>query len=78
MYDNGRGVRQDYTEAVKWFKKAAENGSAGGQLKLGLSYLFGLGIQKDRTLAKEWFGKACDNGEQRGCEYYGKLNRGEM
>ena len=77
-YSAGRGVKQDYFEAVKWFKKAAENGSANGQLKLGLLYLVGQGIQKDRTLAKEWLGKACDNGEQRGCEYYGKLNRGEM
>ena len=77
-YTAGRGVRQDYTEAVKWFKKAAENGSKDGQFKLGMSYLIGVGIQKDRTLAKEWLGKACNNGEQRGCEYYGKLNRGEM
>ena len=77
-YVAGRGVRQDDTEAVKWFKKAAENGSADGQFKLGLAYLIGLGIQKDRTLAKEWLGKACDNGNQQGCEYYGKLNRGEL
>ena len=71
-------MEQDYFEAVKWFKKSAENGSENGQFKLGMSYLIGLGIQKDRTLAKEWFGKACNNGEQRGCEYYGKLNRGEL
>ena len=71
-------MRQDDTEAVKWVKKAAENGSADGQFKLGLAYLIGLGIQKDRTLAKEWLGKACDNGNQQGCEYYGKLNRGEL
>ena len=63
---------------MKWFKKAAENGGKEGQRKLGLSYLVGRGIQKDRTLAKEWLGKACDNGDQQGCEFYGKLNRGEM
>ncbi|MCK8908404.1 sel1 repeat family protein [Haemophilus influenzae] len=78
FYSAGRGVRTDYTEAVKWFKKSAENGSAIGQFKLGLSYLLGLGIQGDRTVAKEWLGKACDNGHQAGCEYYGKLNRGEL
>ena len=77
-YSAGRGVRQDVAEAVKWLKKAAENGSQNGQFKLGLSYLIGRGIQKDRTLAKEWLGKACDNGDQQGCEFYGKLNRGEM
>ena len=77
-YSAGRGVRQDDVEAVKWFRKAAENGGKEGQRKLGLSYLVGRGIQKDRTLAKEWLGKACDNGDQQGCEFYGKLNRGEM
>ena len=77
-YSTGRGVRQDDVEAVKWFKKAAGNGGKEVQRKLGLSYLVGRGIQKDRILAKEWFGKACDNGHQKGCEFYGKLNRGEM
>ena len=77
-YSAGRGVKQDDFKAVKWFKKAAENGSENGQFKLGLSYLIGRGIQKDRTLAKEWLGKACDNGDQQGCEFYGKLNRGEL
>ena len=78
MYSNGRGVKQDYAESVKWVTKAAENGSAAGQFKLGVAYLLGLSVQKDRTLAKEWLGKACDNGNQDGCEYYSKLNRGEL
>ena len=26
MYDNGKGVPQDYAEAVKWYRKAAEQG----------------------------------------------------
>jgi TPR repeat protein len=28
MYANGKGVSQDYTEAVKWYRKAAEQGAA--------------------------------------------------
>ena len=28
-YDNGQGVPQDYAEAVKWYRKAAEQGDAG-------------------------------------------------
>ena len=77
-YTEGRGVRQDYTEAVKWFRKAAEQGHANAQAILGFSYLLGKGVQVNKSLAKEWFGKACDNGDQNGCEYYGKLNRGEL
>ncbi|HHV7010317.1 TPA: tetratricopeptide repeat protein, partial [Haemophilus influenzae] len=77
MYKGRFGVKQDYFKAVKWYRKAAEQGYGGAQVMLGFSYLSGEGVQVNKSLAKEWFGKACDNGEQRGCEYYGKLNRGE-
>ena len=26
MYENGQGVAQDYTEAVKWYRKGADQG----------------------------------------------------
>ena len=78
MYDNGKGVKQDYFEAVKWYRKVAEQGNANAQVLLGFLYILGKGVQRNKALAKEWFGKACDNGDQEGCEYYGKLNRGEL
>ncbi|HHE9996489.1 sel1 repeat family protein [Haemophilus influenzae] len=78
MYENGKGVKQDDVEAVKWFRKAAEQGDANAQVALGSSYILGKGVQVNKSLAKEWFGKACDNGKKIGCEYYGKLNRGEL
>ena len=28
LYSNGEGVKQDYQEAVKWYKKSAEQGDA--------------------------------------------------
>lgn len=78
MYHYGRGVKQDDVEAVKWYRKAAEQGHAKAQFILGGLYLLGEGVQVNKSLAKEWLGKACDNGVQKGCEYYGKLNRGEL
>ena len=78
MYARGIGVKQDDFEAVKWYRQAAEQGYANAQALLGFSYLLGQGVQVNKSLAKEWFGKACDNGDQNGCEYYGKLNRGEL
>ena len=36
MYCNGDGVEQDYTEAVVWYRKAAEQGNAGAQFNLGV------------------------------------------
>ena len=77
-YEGGRGVKQDYFEAVKWYRQAAEQGYAQAQFMLGALYLLGKGVQVNKSLAKEWFSKACDNGEEIGCEYYGKLNKGEL
>jgi len=34
-YDNGQGVKQDYTEAARWYRKAAEQGYALAQFNLG-------------------------------------------
>ena len=38
MYYNGEGVTQDYKQAVKWWRKAAEQGDASAQYSLGLMY----------------------------------------
>ena len=75
---NKKGVKQDYFEAVKWYRQAAEQGYVKAQFILGGLYLLGKGVQVNKSLAKEWFGKACDNGYQDSCEYYGKLNRGKL
>ncbi|GHT32760.1 hypothetical protein AGMMS49592_0010 [Endomicrobiia bacterium] len=34
MYYKGEGVKQDYKEAIKWFKKAAEQGHSGAKTAL--------------------------------------------
>ena len=34
MYDNGRGVKQDYIKAVELYQKAAEQGHAEAQFNL--------------------------------------------
>ena len=75
MYDSGRGVRQDYTKAVQWYRKAAEQGQAEAQYNLGVMYEEGQGVSTNRKVAKEWFGKACDNGKQLGCDAYRELNQ---
>ena len=31
MYCHGNGVTQNYTEALKWYRKAANEGEAGAQ-----------------------------------------------
>ena len=38
MYELGKGVQQDYSEAAKWYKLSAEQGNAGAQNLLGLFF----------------------------------------
>ena len=75
MYYEGQGVRQDYAEAVQWYRKAAEQGLAEAQFNLGLMYYNGQGVRQNLVIAKEWYGKACDNGLQQGCDAYRELNQ---
>jgi hypothetical protein len=41
MYASGRGIAKDDTQAVYWFRKAAEQGHAKAQYNLGLMYDYG-------------------------------------
>ena len=36
MYIKGKDVKQDYKEAIKWFKKAASQGNADAQYNLDI------------------------------------------
>ena len=76
MYANGRDVRQDYAEAVRWYRQAAAQGFAAAQTLLGMMYENGRGVHQDLALAQEWFGKACQNGDQDGCDNYQRLKAG--
>ena len=61
-YANGEGVKQDFAEAVKWFRKAAEQGLAPAQFRLGCLYDDGKGVEKDRQEAIKWWRKAAKQG----------------
>ena len=62
MYEEGRGVAQDYAQAVAWYRKAADQGNANGQAGLGAMYANGWGIERDDTEAVAWFRKAVEQG----------------
>jgi TPR repeat protein len=63
MYDSGRGVAQDYAEAVKWYRRAAEQGDAGAQHNLGLMYDKGRGVAQDYVQAHKWLNFAATKGD---------------
>lgn len=53
---------KDYTEAFKWYEKAALSGFKTAEYNLGDMYYCGLGTDKDYEKAFEWFYKAALNG----------------
>jgi len=63
LYQNGQVVTQDYGEAAKWYRMAAELGDAYGQFKLGLLYYNGQGIPQNYVRAHVWFNLAASQGE---------------
>jgi hypothetical protein len=52
----------EFDKAAEWYRKAAEQGHAEAQVRLGLLYKKGTGVQKDLAKALEWFEKAAAQG----------------
>ncbi|KAF0234315.1 MAG: Peptidase C14 caspase catalytic subunit [Desulfovibrionaceae bacterium] len=63
----------NYTEAVKWFRKAAERGHAHSQGALGLAYYYGQGISQNYVESANAFRKAAEQGEPLSQAYIGMM-----
>src|SRR5206468_794252 len=59
-YYYGEGVEKNYAEAVKWYRKAAEQNNAEAQFKLGVCYANGQGMEKDNAEAVKWWRKSAE------------------
>ena len=62
LYYHGKGVPQDYEEAVKWYRRAANQGYAIAQFNLAILYNVGQGVSQDHKEAVKWYRKAADLG----------------
>lgn len=62
MYDEGKGVTQDYKKASKWYRLSAEQGKSGAQYNLGVMYIQGQGVTQDYVCAHMWLSFAADQG----------------
>lgn len=77
MYLEGKGVTQDYKEAVRWFGLAANQGNAEAQSFLGsIFHDGGKGVPQDYREAVKWYRLAAQQGhadsqEALGDFYYG-------
>jgi len=54
MYSDGEGVPQNYGEAVRWYRLAAEQEYSWAQYNLGWMYLHGEGLPQDNVEALNW------------------------
>jgi TPR repeat protein len=75
LFDSG--IKQygegHYTEALRLYQKAAEQGDAQAQFYLGVMYLNGQGVSQNDAKAVEWWQKATDQGNA-----YSQNNLGAM
>jgi len=65
MYDKGQGVAQNPSEAVRWYRRAADAKDPMGMNNLGDCYYQGYGVERDYAKARYWFKKAADAGNAR-------------
>ena len=75
MYRFGKGVEEDYAEALKWYNKAAEQGHNQAQFYLGEMYANGVGVKQNQVKAKELFNKSCKQGYKTACKVLKSYNK---
>jgi len=51
-------------KAVKWFRKAAEQGDAESQYELARCYYYGFGINENMKEAEKWYREAAKQGHE--------------
>jgi localization factor PodJL len=65
-FAEGRGgVPRDLASAARWFEKAAAQGLAPAQFRLGALYEKGLGLPRDAAMARDWYLRAAQSGNAR-------------
>jgi uncharacterized protein len=62
LYSEGQGVPQDYQEAARWFRLAADQGNTLAQASLGALYSLGRGVPQDDIQAHMWLNLASASG----------------
>lgn len=77
MYEVGRYVRQDPSQAAALYRQACEGGSATGCSNYGVMHANGDGVAQDDVRALAWFSLAAIAGDETGVQY-GDLIAGRM
>ncbi|MGR9087132.1 MAG: tetratricopeptide repeat protein [Gammaproteobacteria bacterium] len=62
LYEQGKGVNQDYKEAMRWYLNSAIQDHSKAQYHLGRMYETGSGVDRDYVRAYMWYGLASVRG----------------
>jgi hypothetical protein len=73
MFQNGRGLPQNYVAAAHWYRAASEQGVPVAQFMLGLMYDKGHGLPQDYVLAYKWLNIATARATPREREYWVRI-----
>ncbi|CAI9411653.1 hypothetical protein ANOBCDAF_02502 [Pleomorphomonas sp. T1.2MG-36] len=73
-FADGRGVPQDLSAAIDWYRRAAEAGLAPAQYRLGSLYEKGVGTARDAKTATEWYTKAAALGNAKAMHNLAVIN----
>lgn len=60
---NSKQLAEDYRQAAGWYRKAADQGSVAGELRLAALYRDGRGVERDMAQAAEWYRMAAEQGD---------------
>lgn len=74
MYFCGNGVDKSLEEAVKWYRKSAEQNNSKGQTNLGAMYQNGYGVDQSIKEAVKWYRKSAKQGANDAKEKLKKLD----
>lgn len=66
QYFNGEGVPQDFTEAARWFERAAAQGHLDARVRLGRMYLAGRGVRRNTARGLRLLWDAFKQAEKQG------------
>ena len=61
-YYHGKGVEKNFEEAVKWYKKSAEQGVKQAQYNLAGCLEVGCGVKQNKEEALKWYRKSAEKG----------------
>jgi len=75
-YESGKGVQQDYKEALRWLAKSAKQGNADAQNMMGVMFEDGEGVPINYAQAAKWYRAACETRPDRGGAGQGCNNLG--